>query len=321
MTLTQLQAFVLVARLGSVTSAAKALGVSEPAISASLAALRRQLGDSLIERTPIGMELSPAGRRVIGIASQIVSLAAEAEEAVRKANGAPERLRVTATSTVAECLAPSLLAAFTERTREMEVSLQVSSVQDLSVLLHERVTDVALGPRISGEGSAGLESIPLFRYRLCIVASPSHRLATATKVSPADLSNQTWLIDPDGADPGSPVFNMVHQLSVPEHQIRVFSSQAAAWAAAAEGLGVAPGILHLITTELDRGSLVLLPVPGSPFELLWYATMLPADRRGSAARALRNFIATPDATQAMCTPARGIPPSRFRPPIYVTIWS
>jgi hypothetical protein len=36
---------------------------------------------------------------------------------------------------------------------------------------------------------------------------------------------------------------------------------------------------------------------------------------------MRNFLATPDAMQLMCSPGAGVPPSRFRPPVYVTIWS
>ena len=51
MTLTQLSAFVLVARLGSVKAAAYALGVSEPAVSQALAALRRYLDDPLLTRS------------------------------------------------------------------------------------------------------------------------------------------------------------------------------------------------------------------------------------------------------------------------------
>jgi DNA-binding transcriptional LysR family regulator len=54
MTLTQLNAFVLVARLGSVTAAANALGVSEPAVSQALSALRLHLGDPLVSRGPGG---------------------------------------------------------------------------------------------------------------------------------------------------------------------------------------------------------------------------------------------------------------------------
>ena len=61
MTLTQLNAFVLVARLGSVTAAANALGVSEPAVSQALSALRQHLGDQLVTRGPAGMTLTAGG--------------------------------------------------------------------------------------------------------------------------------------------------------------------------------------------------------------------------------------------------------------------
>ena len=69
MTLTQLNAFVLVARLGSVTAAANALGVSEPAVSQALSALRQHLGDQLVTRGPGGDDadrgrLPAAGHRL-----------------------------------------------------------------------------------------------------------------------------------------------------------------------------------------------------------------------------------------------------------------
>ena len=64
-TLAQLKVFVLVSRLGSVRAAAAALGVSEPAVSQALAALRQHLDDPLIARSGTGMELTPAGRRVV----------------------------------------------------------------------------------------------------------------------------------------------------------------------------------------------------------------------------------------------------------------
>jgi DNA-binding transcriptional LysR family regulator len=85
MTLTQLNAFVLVARLGSVTAAANALGVSEPAVSQALTALRQHLGDQLVSRGPAGMTLTAGGSRLLATASQIVVLGAEAHAAVRAA--------------------------------------------------------------------------------------------------------------------------------------------------------------------------------------------------------------------------------------------
>jgi molybdate transport repressor ModE-like protein len=317
-TLTQLEAFVLVARLGSVTAAAKTLGVSEPAVSGALAALRQQLGDNLVERSSGGMVLTPGGQRLVPIASQMVALAAEAEEVIRRVQGAPERLRVVATNTVAESVAPALVAAFSARPGAVEVTLGVVSTEEMAAVLQERLADVALGPRISG---VGLETVPLFRYRLLLVAAPDHKLSGADHLSLRGLGDQTWLVDPEATDPASPVAQLLHKLGVPDGNVRVFASQAAAWDAAEEGRGIAPAVLHLVMLELSRRSLVALDVDGMPVELMWHATMLAPDRRSPAASSLRRFIETPDATHAMHAPMSGVPPSRFRPPVYVTLWS
>jgi molybdenum-dependent DNA-binding transcriptional regulator ModE len=131
MTLTQLNAFVLVARLGSVTAAASALGVSEPAVSQALSALRQHMGDQLITRGPTGMTLTPGGSRLLATASQIVVLGAEAHAAVRAAQGAPEQLRVVASSAIAEFVLSPLTEAFTRRfAGAVEVSAGVASTRE-----------------------------------------------------------------------------------------------------------------------------------------------------------------------------------------------
>ena len=70
MTFTQLRTFALVAELGSLRAAADALGVSEPAVSAAVAALRTDLGDPLFRRTGVGITLTPGGRALAGRASR-----------------------------------------------------------------------------------------------------------------------------------------------------------------------------------------------------------------------------------------------------------
>ena len=124
MTLTQLNVFVLVARLGSVTAAANALSVSESAVSQALTALRQHLGDPLVVRSAGGMTLTPGGTRLLSTASQIVALGAEAQAAVRAAQGAPEQLRLVATSAIAEFTMSPMLEAFT---RKFSGAVEVSS--------------------------------------------------------------------------------------------------------------------------------------------------------------------------------------------------
>jgi DNA-binding transcriptional LysR family regulator len=330
MTLTQLEAFVLVARLGSVKAAAKVLGVSEPAVSGALAALRQHLGDPLLQRTGTGMELTPGGKRLVSIASQMVNLAVEAEAAIRDAQGAPELLRVVADSTVAEFVAPGLLAVFTDRTPSIDASVGMTSDAEMSALLLERLADVGLGPRLTG-----LMSEPMMRYRLIVVAGPRHRLA-ATPCGPASvpdgsrrvrpvptsvLAGHDWLVGPAGADPSSNTGRLLARLGIPESRLRVFPSEKAAWVAAAEGQGLSPAVHHLVAPELSRGALVPVAVEGTPVDLFWYVSTLSPDRRSPAATRLRRFLATPDAMLVMSRGDGSVPASRFRPPVYVTLWS
>jgi LysR family transcriptional regulator, low CO2-responsive transcriptional regulator len=308
-----------VARLGSVRAAASVLGVSEPAVSQALTALRNYLGDQLITRSPNGMTLTPGGARLLATASQIVVLGAEAQAAVRAAQGAPEQLRIVATPTFAEFAVGPLMEAFARRfAGPVEVSTGVAASGEQGVLVANRLADVAFGPRVAVEpGSAAslpVVSEPIFKYRLAAV--------TAGQAKPrGPAKGWRWLAGPSGADPGSATSRLLTRLGVPESNIGVLPSQTAAWAAAADGAGVAPAIEHLVSQQLRRGELSLVDVPGLPTEECWYATLLDRDHRSTAAGALRRFIGTPEAMQLMRSPAAGVPPSRFKPPVYVTIWS
>jgi DNA-binding transcriptional LysR family regulator len=310
-TLTQLGAFVLVARLGSVTAAAELLGVSEPAVSRALASLRQHLGDQLVVRAANGMALTE-GSRLFAIASQMVALGAEAEAVVRAANREPARARLLVTATIAELIATPLTEAFSQRWGSaFDISSGVAGEAEMRVLLPNRLADAALGPDLASDG---LVSEPVLRYRLVVVAAPRLR-------AHGDPSRWQWLVAPAGTDPRTDTGRLLRRLRVKESHIRVFPNQTAAWAAAADGEGVAPAVATLVVREVRRDDLCVVDTEATPVTGSWYVTTLAPDRRPEAARCLRNFLTTPEAMRLMCTPGHGVPPSRFRPPVYVTIWS
>ena len=320
MTLNQLKVFVLVVRLGSMRAAANALGVSEPAVSQALGALRESLGDQLIERVGGVLTLTPAGQRVIGLASQMVNLAVATEEAVRVAQGAPDLLRVVASADVGDTVAPALLQAFKRRAANVETTLGIAGTREMAVLLTERLADVALGPALAGPHTPGVVSEPLLRYRLLLIAGNGHPLHANGAVSLQALRNEPWLVDPSGTDPLSDVGRMLADLAVDEDSVRVFPTQAAAWAAAATAGGVAPAIEQLWKRD-PHADAHPLRVAGLPVDLLWHLNTLQGDRRSATAARLHRFLSTPDATQAMFRADGGVPASQFRPPVYVSIWS
>jgi DNA-binding transcriptional LysR family regulator len=312
-TLNQLTAFVLVARLGSVKAAATTLDVSEPAVSQALAALRKHFDDQLIVRGENGMELTDGGQRLVTIAAQIVGLGVEAESAVRSASGAPDQLRLVTSADIAEFVVGPLVEAFGLRTAgSVELTTGVATTQEMGVLVAQRLVDVALGPRL-GAGP-GLVSERIFRCQMVVLAEPGALL----RGRPAQWR---WLVGPAGTDPAGDVGRFLRMLGVPESRLTVFPNQTAAWDAAARGEGVAPGLRHLAVPRLRRRELQVLDVPRTPAERYWHATTLPADRRHPAAEALHRFLGTPEGMRLLSAPGSGVPATTFRPPVHVTIWS
>src|SRR5207249_8430115 len=113
-------------------------------------------------------------------------------------------LRVLATSTIAEYVAPSLVDTFTKRSAASEVTVGVATAAEMQAFLQERLADVALGPKLTGDGSVQLESQPVMRCSLQLLTSPRSKLANVRGISPMALTDVDWLLDPAGTDPSSP---------------------------------------------------------------------------------------------------------------------
>lgn len=77
MELYQLRSFAAVAELGHLTRAAERLHVSQPAVSAQIKALEDEWGLPLFERAATGMTLTPAGARLLPLASRVIGAASE----------------------------------------------------------------------------------------------------------------------------------------------------------------------------------------------------------------------------------------------------
>src|SRR4051812_39275480 len=184
MTLAQLQSFVLVARHGSVKGAAAELQVTEPAGSVAVGALRKELGDELFVRDGRGIALTPGGRRLAALASEILGLAEQARRSVHETAGAPQHMQVVATSLVAEHLGP-LIDAFTARDGGLEVAVEAVPGGAFGDLLEHRRADVALGPHPGPDRVARIASAPFLRCRLVIAAAPGHPLAATREIAPA----------------------------------------------------------------------------------------------------------------------------------------
>ena len=326
MTLSQLRTFALVARLGSLHAAADSLGVSEPAVSAALAALRQDLGDPLFVRAAGGIALTPGGRALANYAQDIVGLADQARWQVANATNDAGRLKIASTAPFAEHAAGRLLDVFTKRVPGAAVDVVVESADDLASLLQERAYDIALGARPTAPaGSAvselGLDCVPFLRYQRALVVGEGHPLARLHgPVAMARLLDRPWFAGPAGIQASSEEGRWLASVGVAPEVIR-FSSETEALAAVRAGEGIMLALGHIVRTELQSGALVRLPVVGTPVTGMWWASTLDHRRTTTMAQALQHFAGTAEATAAMVAPggSRGL--ERRGSKFHVALWS
>lgn len=326
MTLSQLRTFALVARLGSLHAAATALGVSEPAVSAALAALRQDLGDPLFTRASGGIALTPGGRALADYAQDIVGLADQARSEVSHATTDTGLLKIAATAPFAEHAAGRLLDLFTKRVPGASVDVVVESAENLASLLLERAYDIALGARPpmppgTSAPDVRLESVSFLRYQRVFVAAAAYPLSRLHgPVRPAQLLGRPWFAGPAGIQSGTEEGRWLAAMGVVPDIIRL-SSETEALAAVRAGEGIMLAMGHIVRAELQSGALARLPVVGTPIPGLWWASTLDNGRTTTMARTLQRFITTADATAAMMAPggSRGL--ERRGSKVHVALWS
>jgi len=332
MTLNQLRAFALVARLGSLRAAANELNISEPAVSSSLAALRLDLEDALFVRAGSGIALTAGGRALADHAQEIVGLADQIRWEVAHAEESATSMRIVATAGFAEHAAGRLLDAFARRVpgHSGRLDVVVEPADNVGPLLQDHACDVALGAR--PPSSTHLDVVPFLRYQRVVVVSSQHPLALAAQSNtPATttplsrLLGQPWFTGPGGIEDFTAEGSWLSStflgsgLGLPE--IVPLSSETDALAAVRDGEGVMLALTHVVRAEVQAGSLVIVPVQNTPIAGLWCATTLDRGRGPSSAQTLQRFVTTAAATEAMLAPggSRGV--VRRGSKVHVALWS
>ena len=191
-----LRAFCQTARLGSVSRAAEALYVSQPAITLQLQALERDLGVRLFERS--GRRLVPTreGEALYALARPLVEgldgLDAAFREQVRGLDAG--ELDIAAGSSTILYLLPGIVEAFRARQPDVRLTLHnVTGAGGLDLLRSDAV-DFAVGSML--DVPTDLEYAPVYRFEPMLITPPGHPLADKRDLALEDLSPYGLILPP-----------------------------------------------------------------------------------------------------------------------------
>jgi DNA-binding transcriptional LysR family regulator len=192
LTLRQMRAFVAVTRQGSFTSAARALSLTQSAVSALVRDLEEQLGLTVLDRTTRRVTLTDAGTHLLQLAERVLR---DVETAVTEAKGLLDkslgRIVVAASPLSAATLLPKMISRFAQL------------YPKVSVELHDVLTDQILHGVRSGSADIGvgtfekspteLELSTLYEDVLGVVLPSSSPLAKRKTLRWRDLEGQATI--------------------------------------------------------------------------------------------------------------------------------
>lgn len=180
MLLGQLSAFIEVARLRSVSRAAETLFLSQPALTARLQGLERDLGATLFVRTPRGMKLTEAGAAFLPFATRALDTLADGRMQVNALErGGAGRLAIGAAPAVSTYVLPGLLKRFAASHPRVSVRVRTGHSEEVLELVLREQVDVGL---VRALQHRDIVSTPLYEDRLILVVEPGHPLAREASI-------------------------------------------------------------------------------------------------------------------------------------------
>ncbi|MER5642611.1 LysR family transcriptional regulator [Kitasatospora sp. NPDC002227] len=233
MKISQCTVFVAIADTGSFTNAAKALAISQSAVSHSIAGLESSLGVALMTRDRGGVRLTEAGRRVLTHARALLLHAEQMRQAASvQPVPASASIRIGTSQSFAARLLPRLLTEYRARLPHVEISLREGTDRQITDWLRGYAVDIG----IVTLPKENLTTIPLLRDEMFAVLPGGHPLAGSTELEVHELLDKHFIMPVGDSEPIlRTVFRTVGREPVVRYRVQEVN---ALLAMVAEGHGV-----------------------------------------------------------------------------------
>ncbi len=226
MKLHQMRYIAAVAAHGSIRAAARALGVTQAAVTQGMRELEADCQLALFTRHSGGIGLTPAGRDLVHHAQRILEQMHQAEQdlARHRDAGAPQRLSIGITPWVAQTLLARVLPPFRAEMPHVRLELFDGFSALAYPKLREGSLDLMIGRIGAPDEMQGLQSTPLFTYEATVMARAGHPRAGARSIH--ELLNDDWVVNfgPGGEGELMDQLFTQHGATVPRQHIHLAQS-------------------------------------------------------------------------------------------------
>lgn len=218
-----------VVQTGSVSAGAELLGMTQPAVSRTLAQLEKRLGVTLFEKgqrpikpTPLGKALAEHGRTIL-TASRKAS-----DTVINFRKGGAGIVRLGGTPFFMDALVSGMIASFQRLKPDVRVDQTYGYVADLrDALLMDRI-DIAICPIDLLEEGSGLVFKELLPGRNVVACRSVHPLLSKRRLKTESLLDYPWVAPPPGSPLHADMRSILYSLGATEIKVRYTGASLAA---------------------------------------------------------------------------------------------
>jgi DNA-binding transcriptional LysR family regulator len=291
MNLTYLRTLVYIADKGSLSAAARAMRLSQPAVTKQLQRMEAELGLPLLARARHGqLEFTPAGERVLAFARETLARLEGLDEDLALLKEVKRGMLTLAASTIpGEYLLPRLLAAFRRELPQVEVQMTISDSADVVAKVLAGVAD--LGVIGSPLERPGLRLERLVEDEIVLAVPPVHPFAGRKSVTAAELRDQPLILREEGSGTRRSVEKALLAARVglqKELVVLTLGSTQAVFQAVAQGLGM--GFVSARAVAQAAGLVVGVRLAGVDLRRHLYLAYLPQRAGDPAVARFMQFL-------------------------------
>jgi LysR family transcriptional regulator, low CO2-responsive transcriptional regulator len=260
---TRLRLLVEVDRRGSVSAAARAVGIGQSSASEHLRLLEAAAGQRLVERNGRGSRLTEAGRVLASSASQALATLAAGEEEVHALAGLHAgTIHIGASTTPGVYLLPDTLGCFRRDHPKVAVEVEIAATGEIVERLIAGRVQLALVGETTVDDRVELE--PFLADEIVGVVKPGLLRIRNGKARADAISKETLLVREENSSTRQVAERELSQAGVRFASVWELDSSEAIKRAAREGLGVAFLSRYAVAEEVERGELESFRLAGRP---------------------------------------------------------
>jgi len=259
MNLNQLKLFYLTAKHGSLSAAAEALCITQPAVTKGIQHLQEHYEIKLFNRFGKKMALTDAGEVLYGIAESIFEMENQAEESLRDFQQRKRGfIRILSSESFGAYYLPFILDRFSRVNPKVRVSMEILPTE----LIVEKTATLA--------NDIGFISYPVPHKKLVarevledsyqLIVPPGHPFAVKSFIDPVDLSGHSLIVHEKGSAPRRSTEDFIRRHNISVSIPLELSNNEAIKTAVEEGLGIAVITRRVVSKEIDMGRLKAIPL-------------------------------------------------------------